>query len=592
MSSASPRSSSASPPSPNTPLSAHLPQSIASHLQKFSLPSGVHALTGTVPQPSPIRQSDLGKNELAQRRSSMRSYPEADEVDAVVIGTGAGGAPLLAKLAAAGLKVVALEAGPWFESPAEQFPTDELAAGQIYWTSERLSGGDTPQVHGGNTSGTGVGGSTLHWGAFTPRADQRDLQIYTESGKGADWPLTYNDLLPYYEEVETFLGISGPSPYPWDPTRRYPTPPVPINAPGQLMLRGYEKLGWRASAAPIAALSEAYSRPEYGTRPACVNRGFCHQGCRNGAKASMDVTYLPWAVSAGAEIRPHAMVTGFEQDPTGRLTAVVYRDNTDPAKPVTRKQRTKNVFLCAGAVESARLLLYTGLGNDSGQVGKNYMGHVAAQVWGTFDQPIHMNRGFPATVISEDHLRPKDADFAGGYLTQSLGVVPITWATSVARARGLFGQDLTRYLANYNYVAGIGANGEVLPSKDNHITLSDELDENGLPKPLMTFSYGPNELAMEKHSIKVMTEAWEAAGAKDIWSMRRTAHTVGTCRMGTDPDKSVVDPYGRSHGIPNLWISDNSTFPSALAANPALTIMALALRTASAFLHPGQTAGS
>ena len=126
----------------------------------------------------------------------------------------------------------------------------------------------------------------------------------------------------------------------------------------------------------------------------------------------------------------------------------------------------------------------------------------------------------------------------------------------------------------------------MLPSKDNHITLSDELDENGLPKPLMTFSYGPNELAMEKHSIKVMTEAWQAAGARDIWSMRRTAHTVGTCRMGTDPEKSVVDPYGRSHEIPNLWISDNSTFPSALAANPALTIMALALRTADAFLRP------
>ena len=350
------------------------------------------------------------------------------------------------------------------------------------------------------------------------------------------------------------------------------------------MLRGYEKLGWRASVAPLAALSQAYTRPEYATRPPCVHRGFCHQGCRNGAKGSMDVTYLPWAVRSGAEIRPHALATGFEQDSTGRLTAVVYRDNTDSAKPVTRKQRTKNVFLCAGAIESARLLLLTGLANTSGQVGKNYMGHVSPQVWGTFDEPVRMNKGFPATVISEDTIRPADANFVGGYLTQSLGVVPVTFATSTARARGLFGADLTRYLAGYNYIAGIGANGEVLPTEANNLVLSDELDENGLPKPLLSFSYGPNELAMEAHAIQVMTQAWQAAGARDIWSMRRTAHQIGTCRMGTDPETSVVDPYGRSHTVPNLWISDNSTFPSAIAANPALTIMALALRTADAFL--------
>ena len=438
--------------------------------------------------PIEYRQSELGKNLLARLRPAMRQYAQDEPVDAVVIGTGAGGAPLLAKLAVAGLKVVALEAGPWFESPAEQFPTDELAAGQIYWGDERLSAGDTPQVHGGNTSGTGVGGSTLHWGAFCPRADERDLQLKTESGEGTDWPLHLADLLPYYEELERFLGVSGPSPYPWDPNRRYPTGPVPINGPGQLMLKGFEALGLRASAAPIAALSEDYSQPEYGTRKACVNRGFCHQGCRNGAKASMDVTYLPWAVRSGAEIRPHCFVTGFEQDPSGRLTAVIYRDASDPEKIVVRRQKTKYVFLCAGAVETPRLLLHTGLGNASGQVGKNYMGHVAAQVWGTFDQPVRMNKGFPATVISEDLMRPKGANFAGGYLVQSLGVVPVTWATGVARGRKLFGNALTRYLADYNYIAGIGANGETLPNEKNFLALSDEKDRNGRPKPIVYFS--------------------------------------------------------------------------------------------------------
>ena len=535
------------------------------------------------PQPSPQPQSTLGKNELSRLRPSMRQYAETEEVDAVVIGTGAGGSPLLARLAAAGLQVVALEAGPWFESPAEDFPTDELAA-KIYWMQERLVEGKTPQVQGGNTSGTGVGGSMLHWGAFCPRPDPRDFTLHTETGKGVDWPVTYGDLLPYYEEIEAFLGVSGPSPYPWDPTRRYQTGPVPINGPGQLMLRGYERIGLRASAAPIAALSVPYERPEYGARNACVHRGFCHQGCRNGAKASMDVTYLPWAVRNGAEIRPDSLVTGFEQDGAGRITQVVYRDLSDPAHPLVRAQRTRNVFLCAGGIETPRLLLMTGLANGSGQVGKNFMGHVSPQVWGTFDEAVHMNRGFPATVISEDTVRPEGAKFAGGYLVQSLGVVPVTWATGVARARGLFGAALKHYLDQYNYIAGLGAHGEALPSDDNFVALSKERDEHGLPKPVIHLSYGANELSLEKHAIDTMTRVWEAAGARDIWSMTRTAHVVGTARMGSDPRKSVVDPYGRAHDVPNLYIADNSVFPSTLSANPAITIMALSLRTADAFL--------
>jgi choline dehydrogenase-like flavoprotein len=523
-------------------------------------------------------------NALGQARAQMKSYAGDESVDAVIIGTGAGGAPILAKLAAAGLHVVALEAGEWFTSPEEEFATDEVAASKIYWRDERLSAGKTPIVFGANNSGTGVGGSTLHWGAFVPRADPRDMKLHTSTGEGVDWPLSYEDLLPHYEEVEEFLGVSGPAAYPWDSSRRYPTGPVPLNAPGQLMQRGFDALGMRTSEAPIAALSEDYSRPEYGHRSACVNRGFCHQGCRNGAKASMDVTYLPWAVRSGAEIRPKCFVHGFERDERGAITAVLYRDTSLKLEGVERRQRCKAVFLCAGAIETPRLLLHAGIGNDSGQVGKNFMAHVATQVWGTFDEPVRMNKGFPATVISEDLLRPVDSDFAGGYIVQSLGVVPVTWAQSVARGRGLFGDALVRYLDCYNYVAGIGINGDCLTSSKNFLELSDEKDTSGLPKPRVHFSYNANELAMKEHASKTLTAAWEAAGASDCWTLQRSAHVIGTCRMGVAAKDSVVDPRGRSHEIDNLWICDNSVFPSALAANPALTIMALALRTAQKFL--------
>ncbi len=524
-------------------------------------------------------------NQLAHNRISMRRYQDDEVVDAVIIGTGAGGAPLLAKLAAAGLRVVALEAGPWWEAPAEQFATDETSASKIYWTDERLSAGDTSVVFGGNNSGTGVGGSTLHWGAFVPRADPRDLRIHTDFHEGADWPLTYADLLPYYEEVETFLGVSGPAHYPWDSGRRYPTGPVPINAPGQLMQRGFAALGLRTSAAPIAALSEPYARPEYGQRPACVNRGFCHQGCRNGAKASMDATYLPWAVRDGAEIRPDSFVHGFERGSGGNITSVLFRQTGTAGKAGTeRRQRTRAVFLCAGGIETPRLLLHTGLANSSGQVGRNFMAHVATQVWGTFAGRVGMNKGFPATVISEDMLRPAGAPFTGGYLVQSLGVTPVTWAQGVARGRGLFGEELVSYLDRYNFVAGIGINGDCVPVKGNYLELSEEVDRNGLPKPRVHFSYGKSELAMSEHAVTLLKAAWQAAGAEDMWTLERTAHTIGTCRMGSSPEASVVGSFGQSHDLGNLWICDNSVFPSSLAANPALTIMALSLRTAEHFL--------
>ena len=514
----------------------------------------------------------------------MRQYEQDEPVDAVVIGTGAGGAPILAKLAAANLRVIALEAGPWWESPNEDFATDETDAAKIYWLDERLSAGDIPIVFGGNNSGTGVGGSMLHWGAFVPRADERDLRLKQDSGQGVDWPVGLADLVPYYKQLETFLGVSGPASYPWDASRRYPLGPIPVNAPGQLMQRGFQALGLRTAEAPIAAVSAAYERPEYGRREACTNRGFCHQGCRNGAKASMDVTYLPWAVRCGAEIRPQSFVHGFERDPQGRITAVLYRDNSNPAAPVDRRQRTNAVFLCAGAIETPRLLLHCNLANESGQVGRNFMAHVATQVWGTFPEPVRMNLGFPATVISEDTMRPECADFAGGYLVQSLGVVPVTWAQGVARGRGLFGEELVRYLDQYNFVAGIGINGDCLPSAKNYLELSNEVDASGMPKPRIHFSYGTNELAMEKHASALLTSAWHAAGATDCWTLQRAAHTIGTCRMGINADASVVDPYGHSHTVDNLWICDNSVFPSSLAANPALTIMALSLRTADRFL--------
>ena len=503
---------------------------------------------------------------------AMRRHSRDDVVDAVVIGTGAGAAPLLAALAEAGLSVVALEAGRnW--NPAS-FTADEVQAAELYWLGERLSAGQTPEAFGANNSGTGVGGSTLHWGAYTPRPDPRDLRIRSEFGVGCDWPLDHSELLAFLERAERDIGVSGPEHYLWDPQRRYEFAPLPLNAPAQMMQTGCAAIGLRSCAAPIAALSRAQAE-----RQACIACGYCHQGCRIGAKASMDVTYLPAAVRAGAEIRPECLVHDLQRDQAGRIVSVSYRNHgTD------FRQKCAAVFLCAGAIETPRLLLHLGLANSSGQVGRNYMAHVATQVWGTFEPEMRPNKGFPASLITEDMIRPQGADFAGGYLLQSLGIVPVTWAAQVARGRGLFGQPLVDAIDGYNHTAGIGMNGDCLPQADNFLELSDETDETGLRKPRVQFSYGDNERAMSRHAEACMTAIWQAAGARDIWTFQRAAHTIGTCRMGSDGDRNVVDPFGRSFDVGNLWICDNSVFPSALPANPALTIMALSLRTAAAFL--------
>jgi len=511
---------------------------------------------------------------------ASRRFAPSDPVDAVVIGTGAGGAPLLARLARAGLRVVALEAGRHWVA-GRDFATDEREQSKLFWNDERLSAGGDPVHFGRNNSGTGVGGSTLHFTGYVPRPQPDDFRLRTEFGVGADWPLGYADLEPYYDELERVLGVSGPSPYPWGPPRTpYPLAPLPLNGAAQLMQRGCAALGIRTSPAANAALSGSYFQEGIGWRPACVNRGFCQAGCSVGAKGSMDVTYVPLALGAGAEIRAESFATWLEVGRNGRVTGVVYeRDGRE------RRQRCRAVFLCAGAIETPRLLLCNGIATASGQVGRNFMVHMAVQVWGTFPEDVRPYKGIPGALISEDPHRPPNADFAGGYLLQSIGIMPVTYASQVARGRGLWGAALRDHMRGYNHAAGINLVGECLPYESNYLELSSELDGRGRPKPRIHFTWGDNERRLCAHGEALMRGIWAAAGARDVWALPRTAHLMGTCRMGAERAAAVVDRDGRAHDVPNLYVSDNSTFPSALSANPALTVMALALRTADRFLE-------
>ena len=511
-------------------------------------------------------------------RAPMQRFSNDEAVDALVIGLGAGGGPLLSRLAGAGLKCVALEAGPWHDP--RDFATDERAQNFLFWLDERLSAGKNPVAFGANNSGIGVGGSTLHYTAYTPRPFPEDFQLRTDFGVGNDWPLSYAELEPYLSEVEWFIGVSGPSPYPWGPPRAkgYPLAPLPVNAAGQIMKTGCDALGIKSSPAPNAALSAPYHVPGVGWRAACSNRGFCQAGCSTGAKSSIDVTYVPLALQKGAEIRPNCYVTKIETA-DGKITGVVYQEDGQE-----KRQKCKNLFLCAGAIETPRILLLNELANGSGQVGKNFMAHPGMQLWATFDDTVRPYKGIPGALISQDTHRMKGVDFAGGYLLQSIGVMPVTYASQYARGQQHFGAQMRDHLEKYNHVAGINILGDCLPYEHNYLELSDEMDERGVRKPKLHFSEGENERRMDAHALKTMTAIFEAAGAQEMWHFQRHAHVIGTAMMGTDASQSVVNPNGQSHEIPNLYISDNSTFPTALDVNPALTIMALSLRTADRFL--------
>ncbi len=201
------------------------------------------------------------------------------------------------------------------------------------------------------------------------------------------------------------------------------------------MQRGCQTLGIQTSPAANAALSAEYYQEGIGWRPRCTNRGFCQAGCSVGAKASMDVTFIPMAIGKGAEVRDNAFVTELELGPNGQIASVVYmRDGK------TERQRCAHVFLCAGAVETPRLLLMNHLANSSGQVGRNFMAHVGTQVWGVFDEDVRPYKGIPGGLISEDTHRPSDADFAGGYLLQSIGVMPVTYISQYARSQRCLGR--------------------------------------------------------------------------------------------------------------------------------------------------------
>jgi choline dehydrogenase-like flavoprotein len=506
----------------------------------------------------------------------MRQYREDEAVDFAIVGAGAGGATLAAKLAEAGFSVVVFDAGPFWR-PLDDFASDELAQQTLYWTDDRITGGADPIALGGNNSGRGVGGSTVHFSMISLRFRPEWFESRTRLGYGVDWPIAYAELEPYYAEAERSLAVSGPVRYPWGPPRGpYPYRPHPVNAAGLVLARGAERLGVKWAATPLATVSAPR-----GKSPPCVYRGFCNFGCSTNAKQSALVVWAPRALAAGAEVRDMAMVLRIETDHGGRATGVHYRREAE-----ARFQKASNVVVAGYAIETPRLLLNSasalfpeGLANSSGLVGTHLMTHAGPGVWARFDEEIRSYKAPPNMAVCEHWNYVDDGkDFHGGYAFMSQGPLPMAWAQLVATAKGLWGPALREEMLLYNQTAGLVPVAETEPRAENRVELADDVDQYGLRIPRVLFSYSDNDKRLQAHAVRFMTEMLEAAGGRELWTSSDTSHILGTCRMGDDPATSVVDADGRSWDIPNLWICDGSLFPTAGGVNPSLTIQALACR--------------
>ncbi|MBI3078218.1 MAG: GMC family oxidoreductase, partial [Deltaproteobacteria bacterium] len=429
-------------------------------------------------------------------------------------------------------------------------------------------------------TGKGVGGGTLVWTAVALRMHPSDFRARTLDGVGADWPLTFEELEPYFAQVEREFGIAGPREglHGFSGTA-CPLPAHPYSGLGRVLAAGAGKLGLGPQPGAMAINSRAYQG-----RPACINCGFCIQGCISDAKASAANTYIPEAERAGARIVPKAFVHRLELDAQGRVARALYFD----AAGREQEQRARTFVVTAHAIETPRLLLNSacgsfpqGLANSSGLVGRNFMVHPNVTVFGRFPFPLEAYRGFNlANLVVQDFYAtdPKNG-YARGFTLESVCYPPMGFAVTGSE---LWGAALKRLMRQYVYCGGFWVCGEGVPNERNTITLDPEVrDAFGVPVARITHEWSENDLAMLEASIARSREILEAAGAVEVFhGAYRSAHNMGTCRMGRDPATSVVTPDCRAHDVPNLYICDTSVFVTAGGVNPTLTAMAIAQRAA------------
>jgi gluconate 2-dehydrogenase alpha chain len=550
-----------------------------------------------------------------------------DHADAVVVGLGASGGIFAERLASAGMRVVALEKGAHHTEDDFRFKHDELR----YYTRMGLSphmGSDPMTWRAGDdqeatvfpwavpphglgplfvSPSIGTGGGTVHWAAWAWRQRESDFRmrsaIVERFGEDAlptdttlvDWPLTYDDLEPYYDRVEYEQGISGqagnvageilPGGNPFEAPRRrgYPMPPLRPGAANERFVAAAERLGFHPFAAPAGIATESYNG-----RDACVYCGFCRDfPCHVNAKASTHVTSIPRGLATGnLEIRPFARAFRIDRGADGRVAGVSYFDADGQARDV----RAELVVLACYALENTRLLLVSGI-NENGVVGKHFMTHNYGWFTGTLPDWTNpfMGPAVASSVIDDitSELVPANDDgvlWGSPIISFTGDVQPIEGARNLPPHVPGWGKGLKDWLReNYRRVFSMYSQTPTFPSRRFYCDLDPRVrDGYGQPALRITHDWVEHDVVATESIQRVKRQLAREMGMLDYWEAplappyHLSTHEVGTHRMGEDPATSVVDRFGECHECPGLYVVGGGQFPTYGAYNPTVTIMALA----------------
>jgi choline dehydrogenase-like flavoprotein len=541
-------------------------------------------------------------------------YRDSHKVDFAIVGSGAAGGVMARELARSGFQVVLFEQGPRL-GPA-QFQHDELR----YWllagiTTDpskspqsfrtRISDRAVPRRYGVSPAwyARTVGGSSVHFTGNFWRFREIDFEERSRlgeiSGTGfADWPIRYADLEPYYTKVDWEIGVSGlAGAYPGEPPRSkpYPMPPLPVKSSGVLLERGARKLGLHPFPAPMAINSVPYRG-----RPGCGHCGFCHGfACEFTAKSSTLFTMIPEAEATGrCEVRPDSYVTRVETNARGRATGVAFIDGHQR----TRFQHASAVIICANGAETPRLLLMSassrfpqGLANSSGVVGQYLMFNYSSRTSAVFEHALNEYKSVQVTRVVHDFYEsdPKRGFYGGGGIDARIGPQPAIWALRTQDEGPSWGSAYKARLMEFPRSMQVAGHSTSLPVATNSVSLDPELkDAWGLPALRITYRDHADDLANARFLQDRCAEIAEAAGAIKVMrgpiaEQSIGLHLLGTCRMGDDPNHSVIDRYHRTHDVRNLFLCDGSSFVTSGRGQPTMTIQALAFRAAD---HIGQFA--
>jgi choline dehydrogenase-like flavoprotein len=507
----------------------------------------------------------------------------AEKVDAVVVGSGAAGSAIAAKLAVGGKKVVILEAGP--DRDNQSLISSAIWARRLKWSGAPvIEEGENPIGHAFN-AGYGVGGSAMHHYAVWPRLHAEDFRVRSLYDRARDWPVSYGDLRPYYDQAQRESGIAGDAEQEiWRPPGEpYPMRPVPLFAQGQIIASGFEKQGMNTAPLPLAVTTSNYNG-----RSVCIWDGWCDAGCPIGALANPLTTDLPIALGHGAALQANATVTRILSNDAGEFVTGVEFVNESGE---TNKLMADLVVLAAFTVQNPRLLLAsatdkhpTGLANSSGIVGKFVMSHPAALIYGLFDEKTHWHLGaFGGQLVNQDsygkttHAR---AGAFGSYQWMIAQAVKPNDLLGIATSRpDLFGNDLHAFMKN-------AAHGFASMTAENALTLDDKLDRFGTPLAKVTHNTHAESKALWQAALVEGQAVFKAAGAREVWTgPQASMHIMGGTIMGKDSANSVCNSYGQAHDISNLLIAGAGLFPTSGGVNPIFTIHALAARTSEHLLQ-------